>query len=135
MAATNWDQIKDAYANGASDVEIARLMGLSESEFYEYETEHPAFATFLAKGRTLSKAWWYELHRTNVRNKEFNTSLYNFVMKNRFGWADKVDTNDTTEKDPVNLDQMKGQLNTALRNLGKKDPALMALLSGAQHNG
>lgn len=131
----NWDQVKEAYGEGASDVEIARLLNLSETEFYEYENEHPEFARFLAKGRTLSKAWWYEKHRTNLGNKEFNTSLYNFAMKNRFGWADKVESNDTTDKDPVNLDQMKAQLNSALTRMGKKDPELIRVLTGASSNG
>lgn len=130
MAATKWDEIKALYAQGASDVEVARLMELSETEFYQFEQDHPAFATFLAKGRTLAKAWWYEQHRSNLRNKEFNTSLYNFAMKNRFGWADKVDTNDTTDKDPVNLDQAKAQLDSALKKLMKKDPVLARSIVG-----
>lgn len=135
MEANKWDQIKALYAEGGSDVEVARLMELSETEFYQFEHDHPAFATFLAKGRTLAKAWWYEQSRRNVRNKEFNTSLYNFAMKNRYGWADKVDTNDTTDKDPVNLDQLKGQLDSALKKLSKKDPALFNVIMQGRDNG
>jgi hypothetical protein len=117
------------YALGAADVEIARILEMTESQFYDTEAENQAFATFVAKGRTLAKAFWYELSRKNVKNKEFNTPLYVINMKNRYGWADKVDTNDTTDKDPVNLDQMRAQLKKQMEKLAKKDPDLRNILN------
>lgn len=128
MDRPDWDKLVALYAEGASDPEIARELKITIARFYQLMEESPSFANFVERGRTLSMAWWYEKGRTGLFAEKFNTSLYNFNMKNRHGWADKVDTNDTTDKDPVNLDQAKGQLAQALKLLGKKHPEL---LSGA----
>lgn len=124
---SKFEQVMAEYAQGASDVEIAKMLDMTEVQFYQTEQDNPAFATFVQKGRTLSKAWWYELSRKNVKNKEFNTPLYTINMKNRFGWADKVDTNDTTDKDPVNLDAARAELQRQMAKIMKKDPNLRAL--------
>lgn len=129
---SKFDQALSLYSEGAADVEIAKLLDMTEVQFYELEQENPAFATFANKGRTLSKAWWYEMSRKNVKNKEFNTPLYVINMKNRFGWADKVETNDMTDKEPVNLEQAKAQLKKQLETVAKKDPSLRALLLGKE---
>lgn len=125
----DWERIREEYAEGASDVEIAKLLDMTEEQFYRTEADNQAFAIFVQKGRTLSKAWWYELSRRNVRSKEFNTPLYIINMKNRFGWADKIESNDTTNKDPVNLDQMRADLRKAMERIAKKDPDLRSLLA------
>lgn len=125
----DWERIREEYAEGASDVEIAKLLDMTEEQFYRTESDNQAFAIFVQKGRTLSKAWWYELSRRNVRNKEFNTPLYVMNMKNRFGWADKIESNDTTNKEPVNLDQMRSDLRKQMERLAKKDPDLRGLLT------
>lgn len=124
----NWELLLKKYEMGASDVEIARALKITIARFYKLVEEVPEFADFVERGRTLSMAWWYEKGRTGLFMKGFNVALYNFNMKNRHGWADKVDTNDTTDKDPVNLDQAKSQLAIALGALAKKHPEL---LSGA----
>lgn len=123
---TNWEALLDAYGNGASDVEIARALKLTTKRFYQLCEENPAFQEFVEKGRTLAQAWWYEKGRTSLWDKGFNTALWNFNMKNRYGWADKVESSDTTDKDPVNLDEAKAQLASALKRLGKKNPELLS---------
>lgn len=122
----NWKEISEAYGEGAADVEIAKLLDITIADFYRLEQENNAFAKFAEKGRTLSQAWWYEKARKGLFTKEFNTALWNFNMKNRYGWADKLDTSDTTDKDPVNLDQAKAQLHAALNKLSKTDPSLLS---------
>lgn len=126
MAAPNWAAVQSAYEEGASDVEIAKILGITLTDFWKLYEEEPAFARVIDKGRTLAQAWWYEKGRTGLWNKEFNTTLWNFNMKNRYGWADKVESNDTTNKEPVNIDQAKSQLQSALKRLGKKNPELMS---------
>lgn len=126
MSKPDWKVAARIYEEGGSDVEVAKYLGLTESAFYNLAEENPSFATFVEKGRTLAKAWWYEKARSGIQADKFNTSLFNFVMKNRWGWADKIDTNDTTEKDPVNLDQVQGQLQSALKQISKKYPELLS---------
>lgn len=123
---TDWKGAAALYEEGGSDVEVAKHLGLTEAAFYSLVEENPAFATFVEKGRTMAKAWWYEQGRRGIWSKDLNSSLFNFSMKNRYGWADKIDTNDTTEKDPVNLDQVQGQLHTALKQISKKYPELLS---------
>lgn len=129
--APNWDQLIQLYLEGASDYEIARELKVTIARFYQLIEESPAFANFVEKGRTLSAAWWYEQGRKGLFADKFNSALYNFNMKNRHGWADKVDTNDTTNKEPVSLDQAKGQLAQMLKVISKKHPEI---LSGANLN-
>ena len=122
----NWEAVRELYEQGASDVEIARAMGITEAAFFQLMEDSPVFAKFVDRGRTLAKAWWYEKARQGIQADKFNTSLFNFVMKNRFGWADKIDTNDTTDKDPVNMDQLRGQLQATLKQVAKKHPELLS---------
>lgn len=126
MTAINWKEISEAYSEGAADVEIAKLLDITITDFYRLEQENAAFAKFADKGRTLSQAWWYEKARKGLFTKEFNTALWNFNMKNRYGWADKIDTQDTTDKDPVNLDMAKSQLQAALKKFGNSNPEMLS---------
>lgn len=121
----DWQRLIKEYEEGASDVEIAKELRITINRFYELIQENPAFAEFVDRGRTLSRAWWESQGRRNLFNKDFVVPLWNFNMKNRFGWADKVDTNDTTNKEPVNLDEAKSQLSAALKTLSKKNPELL----------
>mgnify|MGYP003531648530 CR=1 FL=1 len=125
----DWKAIADEYATGAADVEIAKLLDITINDFYRLEQEQPAFAKFVDKGRTMSQAWWYEKARKGLFTKEFNTALWNFNMKNRFGWADKTDIQDTTNKDPVNLDQAKSQLQAALKRVSQSSPEILSGLN------
>lgn len=122
-----WDELLDLYSEGASDVEIARALRITVARFYNLIEEVPEFANFVERGRTLAQAWWYEAGRKNLWNKDFNTTLYNFNMKNRHGWADKVETGDKNDK-PIDQQAARAALVSALRELGKKNPEL---LSGA----
>lgn len=127
----NWDELKALYEQGASDVEIARELGLSLREFAKMEKEIPTFARFVELGRTMAQAWWYTAGRKNIINKDFNTTLYNFNMKNRFGWADKVETNSGNPADEaLNADQLKSEIGRLAKKLGKSHPEIVRQLVG-----
>lgn len=120
----DWNKIRTMYEQGAGDPEVARELNISMRRFYELVENTPAFSEFVEMGRTLAMAWWYEKGRTGLFAEKFNTSLYNMNMKNRFGWADKVDTNTTGSEAPANADQLKSQLAVALKRLLKTNPEL-----------
>lgn len=124
--AVNWDLLTEEYANGASDVEIAKMLGLTIAKFYKLYETNPNFAGFIDSGRTLAQAWWNQQARKGLWAKGFNTPLFAFVMKNRFGWADKVETTDTTGKDDINLDQLKGQVSATMKKLATTNPELFS---------
>lgn len=125
---TPLDVAKDAYSEGASDVEIAKLLGVTIARFYQMYEEIPEFAKFVEHGRTLSQAWWYEKARKNLWNKDFNHGLWYQNMKNRYGWADKVDTADKTNVEDINADEIKGKIAATIKKLARTNPELLRSL-------
>lgn len=122
----DWQALTDEYARGASDVEIARLLGITITKFYQVYEQNKAFADFVDAGRTLAQAWWYHAGRSNLMTKGFNVSLYNFIMKNRFGWADKVEAADTTDKDNLDLNDLKTKVAIQLKKLAETSPEVLS---------
>lgn len=110
-------ELVDNYRQGFSDAEVAAAMNITISQFYAQLAENPSFAKLVEFGRTLSTAFWEGLARKNVNNKSFNTSLYSFYMKNKFSWADKVETNNVTENTNINLDELRNEINRKLKRL------------------
>lgn len=121
----DWKALADMYGKGAMDVEIAKELGITIGQFYEMEADLAEFADFVAKGRTMSQAWWVKTARENLFNKDLNAGLFAFNMKNRFGWADKIDTKDTTDDVPNDADGLRAGLVRAAKKLGKKHPELL----------
>lgn len=124
------------YGVGASDAEISKALKLTLGQFRDLVKQEPAMKNFHEKGQTLSRAYWESLGRTQLFNKEFNSSLWLSNMKNRFGWADKVEA--VTSEDAKSLDQVKADLTAALKQLAKKNPELLrdpAALSADESQG
>lgn len=98
------------YSEGYSDAEVAAELKITLREYYRQAQENSTFAQLVEYGRTLSLAYWEGLARKNVTNRNFNTSLYNFYMKNRHGWADKVEsTTNLADIQNADLDTLREQ--------------------------
>lgn len=110
-------ELIDNYREGFSDAEVAAAMNITIKQFHAQLAENPSFATLVEHGRTLATAFWEGLARKNVGNKNFNTSLYNFYMKNKYGWADKMETSSTNENTNISLDQLKEEINRKIKKL------------------
>lgn len=121
------DIIRSIYTEGGSDVEVASALSITLNKYYELCDEIPELNTIAELGRTVAEAWWMAKGRSNLWNKEFNSSLYNFQMKNRYGWADKVDTAEKNTSEPTNVDAQRAELGRLLRKLGKKHPELLSI--------
>lgn len=112
-------RIEEAYMNGASDMEICKILRMTYSEFQnKYETT-PAFRKVVDIGRMMQQAWWLEQGRQNLANNKFNTPLWAFNMKNRFGWADKTETVNQ-DVGPQSLDELKQKLAKMLPTFAKQ---------------
>lgn len=123
------ETILEAYTHGAGDVEVAALLKVPLKKFQETCEQVPDFRRIVELGRTLSEAWWTSKGRLNLLTKEFNTALWNFNMKNRFNWRDKIDTAESNASEPMNLDQAKAELQRALRQIEKSHPEVMRQLN------
>ena len=116
------NELKDAYLQGASDVEICKILKMTQKEFDAYYEKSPSFKEMVDIGRMMAKAWWYEQGRRNIENTKFNTTLWSFNMKNRYGWADK------TENTSVDADFEKMDLAQLEQTLRKKAPSVLRMV-------
>lgn len=104
----SWSQnVIDLYTQGGSDAEVAASLRVTIKAFYKQMDDNPAFKELVEFGRTLSQAWWESQFRKNVNNKNFNSTLLTFYMKNKHGWADKVESSQTSDNINVNLDELR----------------------------
>lgn len=110
-------KITDYYAQGYSDAEVAAELKITLKDFNKHLAENAGFSKLVNFGRTLSTAFWEGLARKNIANKQFNTPLYNFYMKNKYGWADKIETNNSNENNNWNADELKAKVAQQLAKL------------------
>lgn len=80
---------------GASIVEIAYELEVNRTTIYEWMEKFEEFSNTIKDGKDFSEGWWSKEGRKNIHNKEFNSTLWYMNMKNRFGWADKQESNHT----------------------------------------
>lgn len=80
---------------GASIEEVAYELNVFKSTLYHWMENHPEFCDAIKKGIDFSEGWWRKEGRKNIRNKDFNSTLWYMNMKNRFGWKDKTETSAT----------------------------------------
>jgi len=111
------------YRNGYSDAEVAASMNISMRQFNSMLSDNPTFAKLVEFGRTLALAWWEGQARKNLGNKQFNTPLWVFTMKNKYGWADKVETSNTSENVNYDLDTLRSEIDKKVKRLLKTNSA------------
>lgn len=114
-------QIIDLYSAGYSDAEVAAELRITIKEYHKTVRDNAAFGKLVELGRTMSQAFWESQARRNLATKGFNSSLYAFYMKNKFNWADKVETTSTNENTNIGLDDLKNQLTTKFREFEKQN--------------
>lgn len=109
------EKIIHAYDNGYSDVEVCRILKITQKKFESMYNSNSAFMEMVDIGRAMSKAWWYSKGRENIDNTRFNTTLWAFNMKNRYAWADKTESvNSNTNYEDVSLDALQSQMRKML---------------------
>lgn len=107
----NWaDEILALYRAGNFDVEVAAELQIPMKEFAQQQNDNAAFGRLVDYGRTLCQAFWVGQARKNLTNKTFNPSVWQFVMKNQFGWADRTEQVGSSDMPQGNLDELRKKL-------------------------
>ena len=114
-------RVYELYAQGAGDAEVAADLKITLKEFYKQMQDNEKFATLVEFGRTLSQAWWESQFRQNLKTKGFNTSALTFYMKNKFGWADKIESSSMNENLNTNLDDLRSRISAELMKFVEKN--------------
>lgn len=83
------DVVIGEFKMGASREEVYALLDISDSTFARLMREDADFSRTIKTGERYSKAWWLNVGRTQLRNKDFSYVGWYMNMKNRFDWADK----------------------------------------------
>jgi len=118
----NADWVKvltDSYKEGFSDVEVCRELRITMKQFTSMYDKNDKFAELVDFGRMLSHAWWMEKARKNLNMRDFNTSLYIMVMKNRYGWAEKLEASQVDSSDIQSVRELRARLEKELPKLVK----------------
>lgn len=103
------NELIEFYRQGYSDAEVAAEMKITVKEYYSQIAENQTFAKLVEFGRTLSLAYWEKQARLNINNKQFNTPLWAFYMKNKHNWADKMDTTSQADITTLDLDTLRAK--------------------------
>lgn len=111
------ENLIEYYSQGYSDAEVAAALKITLRDFNKQLSDNTGFNKLVEYGRTLSVAFWESLARKNVNNKQFNSPLYSFYMKNKHGWADKVETNAVNENTNISLDQLQTEIARKLKEI------------------
>lgn len=87
-------EILNLYKEGAADIEIKAMIyewrgTYSNSLWDRWIDEEEEFSQTIKMGRMMSETWWNKKGRKNLDNKEFSFTGWYMNMKNRFGWRDK----------------------------------------------
>ena len=93
----DWESLVcEAAQDGASDVEIRCILGLTQTSWTTLLEDSEEFCITIKKAHDLCRVWW-ERHgrKMTTGEAEGNATVWIFNMKNRFGWADKTQTEHT----------------------------------------
>lgn len=90
----------DLLTKGYSKEAVAGKIGISKQCFYEWVQKYQDFGDAVQRGESASQFYWEDLGMLGTLGqiKGFNASSWMFNMKNRFGWSEKVDSNDRPQQ-------------------------------------
>jgi transposase-like protein len=118
----NKKKVIEMFAGGATVVEVCKFLGIHKATFYRWlkDERKGDFKRTIDLGIQASEAFWVQVGRDNLENKSFNTSLYAFMMVNKFNYrstyskqeVEKTETKTTTVevKKAVDVDSILEKL-------------------------
>lgn len=132
------NQMLGMYEAGCSDNQVCARLRFTHAHFKKLQMENPVFRDAVNMGHILQKAWWEDQGHTNLSNKNFNASLYGLIMKNRYGYGEKMEIKSVTteEIEASSTDELENRLLSlmpsfakVLRDRGVDDTEILKLAS------
>lgn len=81
------EHIPALYEGGKTNCEVAALIGICESTFYDWVKQYPAFASAVKYGKTLSKSFMTDEGRKGALGlQKMEPKLWHLLMRNEFGY-------------------------------------------------
>jgi len=93
------ERVLEYMYQGLSIEEIAYELKISKQTFYTWCEKYPELLDAKKRGTDFAQGWWMKQARLNLKDKDFNATLFYMNMKNRFGWADKQEHKVSGDKD------------------------------------
>lgn len=119
LSQSQTQEVIDGYRTGMSDAEVMEILGLSRKRFERLYANDQVFADFIDMGRTLAEAWWMRKGRMGIDETKFNTNLWMFIAKNRFDWAEKLDTRNGSNA-PTDIADIKRRVAQLMEKKGEQ---------------
>ncbi len=79
------DRVLELGGQGCCKAEIAAALGVAGSTLDSWAAGHPEFRDAIRRARALEYAWWLEMGRTGMKDKNWNLAAWELQMQNRFG--------------------------------------------------
>ncbi len=80
-----FDDILAAGRGGQSHAQIAEMIGIGRDTLQNWIKHKPELSRIMALADDYALAWWEALGQKQAETREGNSSVFIFVMKNRFG--------------------------------------------------
>ena len=80
-----FDDILAAGRAGKSHAQIAEMIGISRDSLKDWLSQKPQLAHIMTLADDYALAWWEALGQRQAETREGNSSVFMFIMKNRFG--------------------------------------------------
>jgi DNA-binding transcriptional regulator YiaG len=124
---TKKTDVLELFANGGSLTNLAAMLNVSIDTVDRWRKRDKEFLKLVKIGLVKSQHWWQEEGKTNLQNKEFNSTLWYMNMKNRFQWHDHKPTYPLKK-----LKKFKGSLQQ--KNKAIDDALAAGIISTDEHN-
>lgn len=111
---------------GFSIKSFAGNIGVDETTIYEWISKHKDFSQSIKRGKAKSALFWEQMGMLAMMGKipDFNTTIWIFQMKNRFGWSDKlsvdVEANETKGRPQLSTNDDEESPHDAIIRIMKK---------------
>ena len=101
-------ELIDHMSEGNSIMSFATKVGVCEDTVYEWFKVYEEFSVAKKKAVAASEVWWQDLGRKLASSG--NGPVYIFNMKNRFGWKDKSEIEQTTREIKIIIGEDESKL-------------------------